>query len=384
MESLRRQNNRGVRAQNQKRILRLVRDFEPVSLEQLMKESSLSYPTVYRIIKDLELDLYVEQSDFAPTTGGRQAALYAISGVARFVLGIHIAMDELSLVITNARNGKIFQTKGVIDLDSLSLEELNKLLIEYIQTSLSTTAIEVSSLVRLCLTRPDYLNLNLEASALFLQKQLNVITETTYDSIVLNYLEGQSYHISSLSHYLYLLFDRELYLRVYRGNGGVADSATPSHIAHIIVHPEGPMCECGIRGCLQSYLGGIGLKEEYLKRGGDPEQLNNGQLFHNLMHKSYHGDRAAQRTIESIIETLAIALANVIKIQGIEVIIITNFFKNTDIALKSLLERKIASHLGPFAGGKPRVILGTTTLEDSAYAACLMMYEEYFSTLSFI
>ena len=71
----RNQNNKSVRSRNIKRILLLVKDLEPVSLDTLVQKSSLTYPTVLGIIKQLEKDAHVENIAYAPTTGGRQAVL---------------------------------------------------------------------------------------------------------------------------------------------------------------------------------------------------------------------------------------------------------------------------------------------------------------------
>src|SRR5437763_8089410 len=50
--------------------------------------------------------------------------------------------------------------------------------------------------------------------------------------------------------------------RLYRGAGGTA-----GEIGHVVVDENGPMCRCGLRGCLETYAGANALLD-LLRRDG--------------------------------------------------------------------------------------------------------------------
>jgi len=385
LDSPRRRNNRLVRAQNTKKILMLVKDHEPVSLETLVRKSSLTYPTVLGIIKQLESDSHVERLAYAPTTGGRQAVLYGISGISRYVLGLHINTETISISITNLRDGKIFQATEPMHFQGLSTPELARSLVGSIGGILSKTRLENTSFVRVCITHRDGTSLDMQGIGSALETFLSIPVKILPDRIALNYLERQSYHISSLSTYMFVLFEEELSLTTYRGFDERLDRLPSTHFGHMTMVIGGATCVCSQRGCLCSYVNGEGLLKFYLDAGGGDQGVDgeSSDLFHRLLAASYRGDRAAVIAIDRAIEVLAVALANVIKIEGVATIVLSGIFNSTDVRYKMQLEQTVANYLPKGFLEKPQIILGTTTPNDSAFAACLMMSADYFESLRF-
>lgn len=383
--SSRRRNNRLVRTENIKRLLLLIRDHEPVTLETLVHESSLTYPTVLGIVKQLEDESHVEKVAYAPPTGGRQAVLYGISRVARYVLGVHINRRSITICITNIRGGKIFQaTEELHARWSQELEAAEQVL-ALVKEVLLKTRVDKTRFVRIGIAHPEAMPQAAQKLRSVFKAYFSSTIRTIPDRIVLNHLERQGYHISSLLAYIFVWFDYEVSLATYRGPSTPLLQLSPrTYFSHLTVVPGGTPCSCGRQGCLHSYLNGEGLLNTYRENGGaDEPDPTIGNLFHNLLVESHKNNPAAIVAIDQAVRMLAVALANVIKIEGIATIVLSGLFNSTDRTFKRRLEKYLVEYLPPDYPQMPQIILGTSTRDDCAYATCLLLNQDYFDRLSF-
>jgi hypothetical protein len=298
--------------------------------------------------------------------------------------------------ISNVRDGKIFHATEAIPAQSEEQDHDGKprsiahRLVPLVGEILKKTRLELSSLVKICVTYPEGTSIDSQQLSDELETALQVPTSTVADRIVLNFLERRSYHISSLQRYIFILFERELSLSMYRGPCGAAEELPhKTYFAHMTMDVAGSVCRCGKQGCLQSYVSGDGLLHAYRNAAHQMGSTSNTaleqeqDLFHAMLAESYKGDKAARVAIDQAIRMLAVALANVIKIEGIPTIVLSGVFTSTDVQFKRLLELYIAEYLPEDVPTAPVVILGTTSPGDCSYAACLMMNAQYFDQLNF-
>jgi predicted NBD/HSP70 family sugar kinase len=73
--------------------------------------------------------------------------------------------------------------------------------------------------------------------------------------------------------------------RPFRGARGIA-----GEIGHVLVDPQGPICRCGNRGCLETFVAGPALCE-LLRRSHGPLTV------HQLLQLAQEGDAGCQRVI---------------------------------------------------------------------------------------
>lgn len=75
---------------------------------------------------------------------------------------------------------------------------------------------------------------------------------------------------------------------------------------HMIVDLYGRFCNCGQRGCLETYVSGKGLIKNYLLCGGKPE-LSGREIF----DLAEAGDKQASRALEQFLDYLATGIVNI-------------------------------------------------------------------------
>jgi predicted NBD/HSP70 family sugar kinase len=126
--------------------------------------------------------------------------------------------------------------------------------------------------------------------------------------------------------------------QVYTGSGGMA-----GEIGHIIVDINGKSCECGSRGCLETFVsaGAIVARARSMLAGGEPTALSaavrddrelSPELIYELAAK---GDPACGAIVQEVGKYLGIAIANIINLLAPDDIIICGAI---DVAEEPLLK----------------------------------------------
>lgn len=75
---------------------------------------------------------------------------------------------------------------------------------------------------------------------------------------------------------------------------------------HMIVSAHGNWCNCGQRGCLETYVSGKGLVKNYLLLGGEP-----GIKGPEIFRLAEAGDKLAQSALDQMLEMLAVGVVNI-------------------------------------------------------------------------
>jgi len=402
-QSSRSNNNKIVHANNKKMLLMLIKEMEPVAINTLMTKSTLSYPTIYAILKELVNEGFIEKQGYAPTTGGRQAGLYAISGISRYTIGIHIYYNTLSATVCTIKGGRVYDS-GVKDCfwdsDESKLRENILSLLDRVGID---TRIPSDHIIGICLSAPiGRIILNSVVSppiivrtailAKTIQEASGIPTIGVADREVLNHHEQTNYRIAHLKEYLFLLFEKELGLTIYSDRfNKTAINDTGGAFGHTTVVPGGAVCVCGKNGCLESYCNGEGLFNLYkTHREAHSQPCLSAQefrikkdLFHEMLELCHHRDAAALAAIDTALQMLGIALANVIKAAGIGTIIISGLFTSSDYEYKLRLEQFIRENVPEDVAASPGILIGTALPQDCAYAACLMLNKFYMEKVDF-
>jgi glucokinase len=123
------------------------------------------------------------------------------------------------------------------------------------------------------------------------------------------------------------------------GGGIILDGAllrgrlnTAGEIGHVALDPDGPLCACGLRGCLTVYASGRLLPERARERlarfprsrvlaeaGDDPQRITAALLF----DAAAAGDPLARAVVDEACEALAVGVATLATLLNPDVIVLT-------------------------------------------------------------
>ena len=164
--------------------------------------------------------------------------------------------------------------------------------------------------------------------------------------------------------------------KILEGTNGFA-----AEMGHMVLDPEGRVCSCGKRGCIEAYCSATALiretkrvmtihpKSEMWKLvDGDIERVSGKTAFRAMEL----GDRAATRVVDEFIDYLAVGVSNVINILQPDVVCIGGgISREGEVLLAPLRERVFHSSFG-VDGARTKVVAATFRNDAGIIGAALL------------
>jgi glucokinase len=120
-------------------------------------------------------------------------------------------------------------------------------------------------------------------------------------------------------------------------------SGNAGHIGHLVVDPDGPVCVCGGRGCLEAIASGPNAVRWAVEQGWRPPdgEPANGEL---LARSAYAGDGVAARAVSRAGDALGTALASCASLLDLEVAVVAGGFSQSGALFWDALRAAFTHH----------------------------------------
>lgn len=248
-------------------VLNLIRKYEPISRREIADRTGLSFQTVTNITQSLLGSGVIQEGLELRGNGIRQSRSVQINPNAAYAVGIHFDRAKLRLVLTNFKARVLWREEILLAADQ-SARSILSLIASVLGRALGETGISREQLLGIGLAVPG--PLDIEAGCLLNVPNLNdwpnhpirseleelldlpVVLDEDVTAIVLGeqWCGWGTEHLNVL--YLYVgigiglgIVSNGHALRGWKGNIG--------QIGHIQIDPDGPLCHCGKRGCLEAF-----------------------------------------------------------------------------------------------------------------------------------
>lgn len=353
-----------IRGINQSTLLNLIRTEAPVSRPQLATLSGLSLVTVIKITANLlERNLILEK-DFAESTGGRRAGLLEINPDGGFVAGLIPQPESLTAVILNLNSELIYTRQWKVSLYG-NYPQAIELIVQCWEEAFHESQIAKEKIIGIGFGMSGLIDAergfcidawllgwkNVEISRpleerigipVFVDNDVNCLA--VYEKL---FGQGRPY-----DHFLVVAIGRGVGLGIvangdlYRGAFGGA-----GEFGHTAVTTEGRFCDCGNRGCLETYVSFPGIIRNYREyvqsTTYDPIVGSSEQLLLDIVERARGEDPAAKAAMQRAGTLLGLSLANLINIFNPECIILSCPDLNiaTDEILVGAMHQEIKQHL---------------------------------------
>lgn len=378
------ENNKTVRQVNMRTILDLFLSDSQSTIEGAMARTSLSYPTVLSIFKELLQAGVIDRFGYADSTGGRQASLYSLNPNCGYALGIHLSGSFFSMAITNLRGGIIYEHREEIEFE---LSYLGKAVCSLIDTALDHTGISRQELLATGICLSAKMRLQLEAAGVNLRRELesagiSPVKEVSEPSIQ-SHLDKKTFQVLGLHTYLYLTFDRGISISLVNADGPTVE--LQGDLEHTTVVPDGALCRCGRRGCLKTYYDGAELWQYYsacrrdaLDDGADstPLKMPEGPL-RRLRLQSQAGSLPARMAVRHALYYLSFAIANLIVATGVGDLVLSGLFTSRDAEFVHQLTAEIREKLPDMYREQLRLEIGFAQPKNASIGLCQLIGELY-------
>ena len=383
-----------IRGINQSTLLNLIRTHAPISRPQLATLSGLSLVTVIKITAGLlERNLILER-DYAESTGGRRAGLLEINPEGGFVIGLIPQPDSLTAVILNVNSDLIYTQQWSLPIRDNYAQAID-LIVQCVEELCVGSGIPRDKMIGIGFGMSGLIDAErgycIDASLLgwkdveisrpleerigipvFIDNDVNCLA--VYEKL---FGQGRSY-----THFLVIAIGRGVGLGIiangdlYRGAFGGA-----GEFGHTAIATEGRFCQCGNRGCLETYVSFSGIVKNYREyvqdtaynlSAGSPETA-----LLEIVERARSGEEAAKAAMQHSGALLGVSLANLVNIFNPECIVLSSPDSNilTDDWLVGPMHQEIKQHLFSQMGKDLRFF----TVEQLGYeswargAGCLVL-----------
>jgi len=107
--------------------------------------------------------------------------------------------------------------------------------------------------------------------------------------------------------------------RVHRGLQSIA-----GEWGHTVIDPRGPLCYCGQRGCVETFISGSGLENRHAERHGER------QAAHDIVAAWRRGEARATATMDEFFARFGLSLANLIAVLDPDIVVLGGGLSNVD------------------------------------------------------
>lgn len=292
-----------------------------VSQSELVHETGLKAPTIFRIFSALEEEGLIEPVHGGEEVGlqkkGRRPVAYAVCKDARYSIGLEFWAAYISIGVFDFRGERIFSSIESL-AENTDADAVVDIIVHMVTDSISRLSIPKDKLLGIGVAAPGQVDLENQLVMYYPRipgMKAYPIVQVLKERLGIPVLLHNNCSAIAFSEYRYGGFDNEGSMFTFLLRSGVngafvyddriflSSRGTTLETGHIPINFDGPRCACGSRGCLQAYLQDL-----------DPDSLQSRlALFEGLDALLKAGDPKARRTIERAAGYLLIAMRSIIR-----------------------------------------------------------------------
>jgi glucokinase-like ROK family protein len=386
---------------NRKKILSVIDKVESISRVEVKNLLGKDGKTVTNIVNGLIEDGFITNIGLSSFTGGRRRKLLTINPNYGYLIGIHLGIHFLRGMITDFKYKIIVEEKIPISPNESELSLIQKIK-KTLDFLVKSKNIPKDKLLGIGFVANGFYD---DTEGIWINSVNNLhwknipirkILSEQYDIPV--YLEDSSRSMTLAEKVFGCVQDKNnfIYLdlgvgigcgiiykdRLYKGPMNIS-----GELGHTIVVPNGALCSCGNRGCLETVASGWAINKiakDRISAGEESEIINLcdgdlNKLETDMIFKAFeNGDKLANEILESASDYLGIGIANLINLFNPEVIVFGGHFATINESFLNNLKAKIKKYTMPLLFNNVKIL--TSTLNDNAgiLGATTLVRDPYF------
>ncbi len=365
-------------------VLDTIKMFECITIEGIINHTGLSRPTVLNIIKELAEQGFVIKSGFAQSEVGRQPILYSINASSYFAIGIDVDAPPVHLVVSNLNGEPLYTTRWNIE-SYQDVNDIIKNLVNEINLAIETTMIDRKRILGIGLGLPAVVdikkNRTVRISRIKGWEDIaidKIITAKTGIEVV---VRNDAHLLSIAENILQKKYENMLYVvhragigmsiilngKLYEGNMG-----NSGYIGHTIIVPNGNPCDCGNRGCFETYCSKRAIVTRY-------KQITGQTLsYHQILDLARKGEREVVEIFKTAGFIFGIGISNIIKLFDIPIVVLGDMECNKDHIFFKSIHESVLQNMQGYSNAIPRIIIGKLTENQFGLGGCHFLLQRLF------
>ena len=391
-----------MREWNTKVMLNLIRERKAISQVEISKKTGLSAGTVANITGELRKRGFIKNVAQGKSHGGRRPITFCFNSKAMYVISVALLGAETEIAILDM-DGNIQEKVSYPTRHERGEEVVFKNLTRQAKLLLSQLSIPKDKVIALCVSVEGIVDAD-TGSLLFsshfgwrdvpvksiLGKLLSLRTFVEEDKRAMalgEYCFGIGKKASNM-----------VCIDIGAGIGaGLISNGQIHHgihqmegeIGHTLVLPDGPLCQCGKRGCLELVASGSAIlrrARESLKKGEKTSiskrtiQLPDREAIRIIFQAAEKGDSLASMILQDAGHYLGLAIAAVVNYADPELVVLTGYVAEEDPGvllkiLRNIYEKEVFGK----ELRKVKIVKGKLGEDAVLVGAASLAYQDMFS-----
>lgn len=320
-------NHSKIKETNRKKVIKLLLENDEMTKLDISRTLDISITTVSTNINELKELGIVDDERALESTGGRKATAIKLLEDSRYSVGVAITPKNIKISLVNLKKKVVDNV--YIRHNRENISNIITVINNNIEEILERNKVTVNKLLGIGISIPGIVDSEngIIKNCYFLRVKDFNIKESFKHFNVPVYIDNEA----NLSAYYEFLdkkheLDNLLYIsitdglglgivlngEIYRGNKNAA-----GELGHMKIERNGKLCECGARGCLESYTSKNALIESYNE--GVDTKIDSISEFEE---KFTNDNEIAKVVFNNYLERLAIGISNLIMILDPNTIVI--------------------------------------------------------------
>ena len=370
--------NISVKKINRSKVYQYIYRKKITSKRQIVQDLQMGLSTVSQNLNLLEQDGLIEKNGYFESTGGRKANAIQIVSDFRISIGIGILKNMFHITAVDLYGNALYT--NTIPFPYSNTPDYYKQVTDKIKEFIATNQYDEEKILGVSIatqgiTSPDHSTVLYEN----IMNNTGMILEDFSRYLPYPcYLEHDSKSAAFLELWKHPELDSAVVFLLNRNLGGAIITNHQIHqgssmhsgtIEHICINPDGPLCYCGNRGCLETYCSANALEQA--------AGMNIKDFFSLLREK-----KSSQLTQiwKDYLHHLAFAMKNLNLIIDAPIIIsgyLAPYFLEDDIAYLT----KHINVSSPFALNKEHIFVGTNGQYTPAIGAALFYVNQFIHSI---
>jgi predicted NBD/HSP70 family sugar kinase len=381
-----------LRRLNRLRVIDALRAERLISRAEIARRTGLSRSTVSSLVSDLQADgLVVERGETASAhgdQGGRPPILLSFDASAGAAVGIDFGHRHLRVAVSDLASNVLAERRLALDTDHSADDGLDAAT-ELVAEALADAGVDRSRVVGagMGLPGPIEQNSGIVGSAAILpgwvgvaaaeemRRRLELPIAVDNDANLGALAEAAFGAARDASDLVYIKVSSGIGAglilngRLYRGAAGLA-----GELGHVLVDPDGLVCRCGNRGCLETLAASGALVELLGRSHGDVSVAD-------MLALARDGDLGCQRVIADAGRAIGRGVADLLNVLNPELIVVGGDLAAAGDLLLDGVRESIRRAALPAAAASARLVAGVLGDRAQVLGAVALVVSESDRTL---
>ncbi len=356
-----------MRAINRFHVIDAIRRHGPISRTEIADRIELSRATVSAITGALiESGVvhvrHVEPADAA--TRGRPRVMLALNAAAYHVVGVKLSAHRISISVTDFRADVVRSLVLPVRTSRQPPEVIADLVEDGIRQCVADAGLRPTDISGIGIGLPGFVDgvagichwspifgAGPVPFAQLMQQRLGMPTQVENDANLVTLAEHWFGKAQGLDSFVVVTIEHSVGMglfangQLHRGAHGIG-----AEFGHVKIDPDGPLCRCGQRGCLDAYASDSALIREARRVTALPEagdDLAANQVIAEITRRALAGEPDLVRLFERTGHVLGLAIANVVTMLNPPRVIISGEGLRAGVLLQAPLLQAIDRHVLP-------------------------------------